>query len=84
MKIARDGDLVAVAILLSISAAFFYTVMTGDVEQAAPLRNFWEFNNLSRVWREHKRHFPSSRLRKIVTILTVAAMICLVLSAFLG
>lgn len=83
MKILRGVDLVTVAALLWMSAGLFYTIMLRGVERAAPLQRWWEFNGLSRVWREHKRHFPNSRLRKAVVILSLAGVVCLVMAGLI-
>jgi len=78
-----NGDaLVSAAMFLWMLAALFYTIMLRGVEREAPLRGVLEANNLSRVWREHKRHFPDSRLRKVVATLTIAGAVCFLAAGF--
>jgi len=90
MKGGIGLGLVVIGMFLWIAAIFVFSGLTRDVARVAPpktnrpLLNLLETNDLGRVWREHKRHFPNNRRRKAVAILTVAAALCAYLGFYLS
>jgi len=78
MRIASDPDFLTLAIYLAVVAACVYAYMIHAVMRVVSFRNLLQMH-FPRLWREHKRHFPHSALRKILVLLIIGIAACVIL-----
>ncbi len=81
MKLANDLDFLMTSLYLAIIATVVYAAMIFAVRRKVAFKNPLEMH-FPRLWREHKRHFPRSRLRQIFVLLILAVVASLVLDRF--
>lgn len=79
MRLLGHVNVFTIAVYLGVLAVCVYAYMILTVMHVVHLRNPLEIN-LPRVWREHRTHFPDSKLRTILAALVGASIICFLLS----
>lgn len=79
MNLLGHIDSFTIAVYLTVLAACVYAYMILVTTRVVHFRNPLEMN-LPRLWREHRTHFRTSKLRIILATLIGASIICFLLS----
>ena len=78
MGVASHPDFLTLAIYLAVVAACVYAYMIHSVVRLVSFRNPLQMH-FPRLWREHKKHFPHSALRKTFVLLIIGIAACVIL-----